>query len=217
MLQLRTIILFLLAVVVASQTNIAFAEQSPTVKQCIDHPETCEKAPATKNATNDTQPAQAVSVTAWDVVKLIFATLFVLALIYALLRFMNKRSRWLAKRGLVEHLGGAHVGTNRSVQLVKIGKRIFIVGVGDSVQLLKEIEDEKEINELLAMHNESLQKMLEPNELLLSWLNRLTKNNAKEEKQTTSFQTLFAKQMQELTKERQKLLKQIEKGTTSDE
>ncbi|MCL6586018.1 MAG: flagella biosynthesis regulatory protein FliZ [Anoxybacillus sp.] len=219
MLQLRTIILALLvAVVVASQTNIVFAEQAPTVKQCIDHPETCEKAPATKNAKNDTQPVQATSFTAWDVIKLIFATLFVVALIYALLRFMNKRSRLFAKRGLVEHLGGAHVGTNRSVQLVKIGKRIFIVGVGDSVQLLKEIEDEKEINELLTMHNESLQKMLEPNELLVSWLSRLTKNHKKDEtKQTTSFQTLFAKQMQELTKERQKLLKQIEKGTTSDE
>lgn len=214
---LRTIVFLLAAIMVASQTSVVFAEQSPTVKQCVEHPETCEKAPAAENAKNDEHPAQVAPFTAWDVVKLIFATLFVLALIYALLQFMNKRGRWLTKRGLVEHLGGAHVGTNRSVQLVKVGKRIFIVGVGDSVQLLKEIEDEKEINELLAMHNESLQKMLEPNELLLSWLNRLTKNNAKEEKQTTSFQTLFAKQMQELTKEREKLLKQIEKGTTSDE
>ncbi|ANB59880.1 flagellar biosynthetic protein FliO [Anoxybacteroides amylolyticum] len=217
MLQLRTIIIALL-VMVASQTNIAFAEQSPTVKQCIDHPETCEKAPSAKSEKNDTQPVQAVSFTAWDVVKLIFSTLFVLALIYALLRFMNKRSRWLTKRGLVEHLGGTHVGTNRSVQLVKVGKRIFVVGVGDSVQLLKEIEDEKEVNELLVMYNESLQHMLEPNERLTSWFRRLMKSDTKEEKkEMTSFGSLFAKQMQELTKERQKLLKQIEKGKTSDE
>ncbi|MCZ0755298.1 flagella biosynthesis regulatory protein FliZ [Anoxybacillus sp. J5B_2022] len=220
MLQLRTILLTFiwLVAMVASQTSTpVFAEQSPTVKQCLEHPETCEKSTAVnQKGTTDQQPAQAVSsFTAWDVVKLIFATLFVLALIYALLRFMNQRGRFLSKRGLVEHLGGAHVGTNRSVQLVKVGKRIFVVGVGDSVHLLREIDDEEEIKELLAMHNESLQKMLEPNELLTSWLHRLMKKETKQE--TTSFRDLFAQQMQELTKERQKLLKQIEKGTTSDE
>jgi len=211
------ILALLVAVMVASQTNVVFAEQSPTVKQCVEHPETCEKTPTVHPKTTE-QPVEASSPVALDIVKLIFATLFVVALIYALLRFMNKRGRFLSKRGLVEHLGGTHVGTNRSVQLVKIGKRIFVVGVGDSVQLLKEIEDEQEVHELLALYNESLQNMLEPNELLSSWLRRLTRSDTKEEKkETNSFRTLFAKQMQELTKERQKLLKQIEKGKTSDE
>lgn len=172
-----------------------------------------------KKKTSNQQPAQVASAfTVWDVIKLILATLFVLFLIYALLRFMNQRGRFLSgKRGLIEHLGGSNVGTNRSVQLVKVGKRILIVGVGESVQLLREIDDDDEVKELLSMHNESLQQMLEPNKWLSQLFNRFIKKKEMEN-EATPFRDLFARQMEELAKERQKLLKQIEeKGTTSDE
>lgn len=223
MFQFRIILLAFICFVaiVASQTGTpVFAEQSPTVKQCLEHPETCQdQSSVNQKDTNNQQPAQMTSpFTVWDVVKLIFATLFVLSLIYALLRFMNQRGRFLSgKRGLIEHLGGTNVGTNRSVQLVKVGKRILIVGVGESVQLLREIDDEEEVKELLSMHNESLQQMLEPNKWLSQLFNRFIKKK-ETENEATPFRDLFARQMEELAKERQKLLKHIEqKGTTSDE
>ncbi|WP_027408696.1 flagella biosynthesis regulatory protein FliZ [Anoxybacteroides tepidamans] len=225
MFRFRIIPLFVCFIVlIASQTGLpVFAEQSPTVKQCFENPETCQgQAPAGQTNTNKEAPAQMASTfTLWDVVKLIFATLFVVLLIYGLLRLLNQRGRFLSgKRGMIEHLGGASVGTNRSVQLVKIGKRVLVVGVGESVQLLREIDDEEEIKELLLAHNQSLQQMLEPNEWISKWLNRLAKKQEVKEvkNEATPFRELFAKQMQELSQERQKLLKQIEqKGTTSDE
>ncbi|UTW69215.1 flagellar biosynthetic protein FliO [Anaerobacillus sp. HL2] len=39
---------------------------------------------------------------------------------------------------------------NRSIQIIRVGKRILIVvGVGESIQLLKEIDDENEVDKIL--------------------------------------------------------------------
>jgi flagellar protein FliO/FliZ len=223
--RVRVMLLFVwFTAMIASQTGApVFAEQSPTVKQCLEHPEKCQedKQPAESSGTGkpSSQAAAASPITVWDVFKLIFATLFVLLLIYGLLRLMNQRGRLLSSRGgLIENLGGTSVGTNRSVQVIKIGKRILVVGVGESVQLLQEIEDEKEIKELLSLHNQSLQQLLEPNAKIFQLWNRLIRKKESSPSGESSFRELFAKQMQEVARERQKLLKQIEqKGTTSDE
>ncbi|QPA32061.1 flagella biosynthesis regulatory protein FliZ [Thermaerobacillus caldiproteolyticus] len=221
MFRLRIISLFLCIVMfIASQTGFpVFAEQSPTVKECLQHPDTCQdQSTATKSDSHSSAVQAAPSFSVWDIVKLIGATAFVLLLIYGLLRFMNQRGRLLSgKRGIIEHLGGTSVGTNRSVQLLKVGNRILVIGVGESIQLLREIDDEEEINEILSMHNEKLQQMLEPNRWISSLRAPFTqrKETASEE---IPFRDIFAKQMQELSNKRNELLKQIEqKGTASDE
>ncbi len=222
MFQFRIIpLLICFVVMIASQTGMpVFAEQSPTVKECLEHPETCQNQQSIGHEDKiDKKLGQDVSsFTIWDVMKLILATAFVLFLIYALLRFMNQRGRFLSgKRGLIEHLGGTSVGTNRSVQLLKVGKRILVIGVGESIQLLREIDNEEEINELLSTHNEKLQQMLEPNQWISHLLGRFAKKKETVNEEIP-FRDIFAKQMQELADQRKELLKQIEqKGTTSDE
>lgn len=222
MLQLRIIpLLFCIVVAIAAQTGVpVFAEQSPTVEDCLKRPDLCEQpANSYKNAVTPAKDEQASPFSVWDVVKLIGATAFVLLLIYGLLKFLHRRSQLFSgKRGVIEHLGGTSVGPNRSVQLVKVGKHILVIGVGESIQLLREIDDEQEINEILAMHNERLQQMLEPSK----WSARMRGYFPAKRKQADgrhdAFRSMFAKQMQELSTKRKELLKQIEqKGTASDE
>ena len=89
-----------------------------------------------------------VSVTAWDYIKMIFALLFVIALLYGLLRFVNSRNKTFQTNQLIHNLGGVGVGQGKSLQLMQVGNSIFLVGIGDDITLIKEITDPKEIEKL---------------------------------------------------------------------
>ena len=58
-------------------------------------------------------------------------------------------------------MGGTGLGGNRSIQLVKVGDRILIVGVGEDIQLLTEIKDEAERNQLLDEYNQKIEQMIQ--------------------------------------------------------
>lgn len=102
-----------------------------------------------KQKINKSAPLTTSSGTIWMFVKVILVLAIVIALIYFLLRFVNARTRSFSDGRAIRNVGGISVGSNRSVQLVKVGKRIFVVGVGETVSLLKEIGDTEEVQELL--------------------------------------------------------------------
>jgi flagellar protein FliO/FliZ len=222
LLQSRIISLFFCIIItIAAQTGFpVFAEQSPTVNECLQHPDLCEQqTDSHKSEVTSMQKEQGSPFSVWDVIKLIGATAFVLLLIYGLLKFLHHRGQLFSgKKGVIEHLGGTSVGTNRSVQLIKVGNRILVIGVGESIQLLREIDDEKEISEILALHNERLQQMLEPSKWRARLRDYLTEKRSQTSGGHEAFREMFLKEMQELSVKRKELLKQIkQKGTTSDE
>ncbi|WP_162297826.1 flagellar biosynthetic protein FliO [Halalkalibacillus sediminis] len=83
-----------------------------------------------------------------DFVKMIAALALVLGLIYFLLKFLQKRNRLYQQSKSLENLGGIALGSNKSVQVVRIGNQYFVVGVGDNVNLLTPIDDPETIDEL---------------------------------------------------------------------
>ncbi|MFD1777905.1 flagellar biosynthetic protein FliO [Fredinandcohnia salidurans] len=152
--------------------------------------------------------------TAGDFFKMIFTTLFVIALIYLLLKFVNKRNRMFNQHRFIENLGGTSLGTNRSIQIVKVGERILVVGVGDTVQLLKEIKDTDEINEILEQHNASLDSMIQPRDIL----NRMIqKRKEVKDGDQTHFSSMLQKQLSELKQGRKKIVEQLENKESSKE
>ena len=68
--------------------------------------------------------------------------------------FISKKTKSYQKANFIENLGGTNLGSNRSIQLVKVGNRVLIVGVGEDIQLLTEIEDEAERKQLLVEYNQ---------------------------------------------------------------
>ncbi|MCY7918344.1 flagella biosynthesis regulatory protein FliZ [Bacillus vallismortis] len=128
-------------------------------EKTADKPE--QKEEKTTQTADETEGAAAPSVSAFDFVKMIFALLFVVVLIYGLVKLMNKRNRLLKPFQYVENIGGTSVGQNRSIQLIKVGNNVLVVGVGETIQLLKEIEDEKEIEVILSQHEEVMSSKIE--------------------------------------------------------
>ncbi|GAE43663.1 hypothetical protein [Mesobacillus boroniphilus] len=98
-------ILFLLAALF-SPIGLASAEQlNKSVKDCLKD-QSCdeEQADTTTNISDDKKSQ--VGVSFLDFVRMILATAFVAALIYFLLKFINKRSMLYKSSQLVENLGG---------------------------------------------------------------------------------------------------------------
>ncbi|WP_042355948.1 flagellar biosynthetic protein FliO [Bacillus rubiinfantis] len=82
-------------------------------------------------------------------IKFIFSFILVIFLLFVLLRYLAKRNRPLSANGPIIPLGDYVLGNNRSVQLLLIGQTIYVVGVGDSVTLLRTISQGEEYQHLL--------------------------------------------------------------------
>lgn len=138
------------------------------------------------------------SVSAFDFVKMIFALLFVIVLIYGLVKLMNKRNRLLKPFQYVENIGGTSVGQNRSIQLIKVGKSVLVVGVGETIQLLKEIEDEKEIEVILSQHEEAMSSKIE----WQKFVKPLKSSEHQPQQKLPSFSKALKEQLEELKQNR---------------
>lgn len=105
-----------------------------------------------QDAKKSNTPSVTKSQTVWMFVKVFLVLAVVVALIYLLLRFVNAKTKAFSEGKVVQTIGGATVGSNRSIQIVKVGDRILVVGVGDTVSMLKEIDDQEEVEKLLSTH-----------------------------------------------------------------
>lgn len=164
----------------------------------------------TKQASNPEQ----VGITIWEFLRMIFATIFVVGLLYIILKFINKKSKSFQKANSVENLGGTSLGANRSVQLVKVGGRILVVGVGENIQLLKEIDNPEEYEQLMKDYNEKMDQMIQPGEFATKLKNKWLK---KREIETNSFSSEFKNQLDQMSGSRKNLLNELERKGRDNE
>lgn len=203
-----------------SQVALADAEQlNKSVQECIKNPDACGDDSQAKTEANQSDKAQAnaqVGVSFLDFVRMILATAFVIALLYFLLKFINKRSLSNKSSKLVENLGGTSLGGNRSVQIVKAGNRLFIVGVGENIQLLKEIEDPKEYDQVIQEYNSKMEQLIQPSDLLTKLRKRAKKRSR--DPQSSNFSALLKHQLNDMASGRRKMLEEMQKkGSKHDE
>lgn len=207
---LRTASIFLvLAAALLGPNNWVNAEQlNKSAKECIENPESCDDGQAGKTK-NESKAAEAkIGVTIWDFLRMILATAFVAGLLYFLLKFINKKSMSYKSSQLVENLGGTSLGANRSIQIVKAGNRLLIVGVGENIQLLKEIDDPEEFSQVIQEYNNKIEQLVQPSDIVTKFLKRTNKDDGK---QSVNFSALLNDQLNEMTSGRKKVLEEIQK------
>ncbi|WP_060665907.1 flagellar biosynthetic protein FliO [Bacillus sp. CHD6a] len=147
------------------------------------------------------------SVTMFDFIQMIFALLFVLALLYGALKLINNRNKLDSGRS-VENIGGTNLGNNKSLQLVKVGNSVLVVGVGDSINLLKEITDEQEREQLIQSYRDRSENLAINTDRLSSLVEKvkgMKKTNSK-----SSFSSLLQDQLGQLSKDRKTKLTEMD-------
>lgn len=181
---LPSLILFVAIAFAFSMPTAAFAE--PNVADWVE-----DKEPVSE------QPAEGVEVAEEQslfgiIAKLVFYTLLILVMIYGLIKFLAIRQQKFQPNQAVKLMGGTPLGNNKSLQLVKVGGNVLLVGVGDEVTLLKEFTDREEID--------AIEKNLEKPQAVMSKASLklpLWKKGAASQ----GFEQLFA---QSLSKQKQK-------------
>ncbi|MFD1018194.1 flagellar biosynthetic protein FliO [Thalassobacillus hwangdonensis] len=150
----------------------------------------------------------------WSLVKMFFALLLVLGLIYGLLKFFNKRSKLFGQSRKLENLGGLTLGPNRSVQIVRIADKVFVLGVGDDVNMLTEITDEKVIDELLDSKTEGMDASVIGS--MFSKLSKKDDDSTKADASSGNFRQLFDKELSDLKGKRKQMIHRQREGKSDE-
>src|SRR5690625_1937374 len=184
--------------------HITFAEQS--VKDCIETGDCEEDEQQSGEQMDDEQNNENIADAQfqqpsimWNFIKMIFALLIVLALIYLLLTFIKKRNQLYERSNIIQNLGGVSVGQNKSIQIVRIGEQIFVLGVGENVHLLQEITDEELMEQLLVKNEQKTER--------LSFLqNFLQKNERKKRNDDLSFTSKLEQELENIKENREEIV-----------
>ncbi|SEB47038.1 flagellar biosynthetic protein FliO [Paenibacillus sp. GP183] len=141
----------------------------------------------------------------FDTIKMIgqvmFFLILIIALFFVLIRFLAKKNQYSPFGRSIRSLGGVPLGTNKSIQIVEIGHSLFVVGVGENIQMLEKIDDPEEVayvTELLTSAQSDQASFLSVGK----WIEKLrgSKREIEEEVEiTSSFQQVFHDKLQRVT------------------
>lgn len=195
-----------------------FAE--PNVKDCIEGKADCDEleqdsSEKEEDVDDTTKKSEGEETSfALDLFKMVFALIIVIGLIYALLKFLSKRNKKFSNVKTMENLGGISVGTNKSLQLVRIGNSVYVIGVGDNVDMLQEISDEQMKQELLKQNETTAS-----NSGILTSLFSSSKNdtNINKTADTDGFKHRLSQELANLQKKRQQMIRQGNEKDEKDE
>ncbi|SFP07859.1 flagellar biosynthetic protein FliO [Salibacterium halotolerans] len=180
-------------------------ENSPQQEENQNTEENTTTPEESTETTNNMDFAESTNVFSM-LVQLFLALGAVIALMYLLLRFINKRSQRFQSNRTMQNLGGVPLGQNKSVQLVKVGQRLLVVGVGDSIQLLKEVDNEEEMEELLEPNRGNEQG---PLQRLQSFFPKKTRQQESQTSDASSFQKVLEGQLGEMKKVRKNVRRHL--------
>jgi flagellar protein FliO/FliZ len=187
------------------------SSQGKSVWDTVNHSKKSDDK--SENSTEIKDTAESGS-TFFMLVKLIFMLGIVLVILFFVLRFIQKKSVSFQGGKSLQSLGGIGVGQNRSVQLIKTGNTVLVVGVGDTVTLLKEITDEDEVKTMLE-ERPAQQVSTVASQLKSKWLSRqepVQETDEVSKDQTANFKNVLASLTNERKEQRKEIQKAFEEG-----
>lgn len=142
------------------------------------------------------------------ILKLVFYTLLILVMIYGLIKFLAIRQQKFQPNQAVKLMGGTPLGNNKSLQLVKVGNQVLLIGVGDQVTLIKEFADAEEIGLDAAPAENAPAGFTNPLLKLLQWKKSFV---GAQESKTGRFEELFNQSLEKQKHKQQQLKEALTK------
>ena len=148
---------------------------------------------------DDTESASS-SIGVFDYIKVLFALGLVIGLLIFILKMLNRKNMAYQQNSLMKNLGGISVGAQKSVQLLQIGNRLYIVGVGEDISLIREIDNPEEMEQILSYYENKQEITTVP--FLTEILSKLKPAKNVQNEQSASFNDLFNEKLKNIRKER---------------
>jgi flagellar protein FliO/FliZ len=125
--------------------QVAFAQEGNTVYDAYQ----TNKEQKSTDGTMGTPSVKKTNSLVPQVLKFIFSFAAIIILLLLCLKFLKAKSKHIPSQGPFYTMGGRSLGGNRSLQLMMIGKTLYILGIGNEVQLLRTIEPGEEQDSIL--------------------------------------------------------------------
>lgn len=190
-----------MSVLFAPISNGTFASNNTFIGDCYESPDQCKD---TNTSDDDTESSESSSVSMgpWEYIKILLALVFVIGLLLFVLKFLNKRNIKYQQNSVIKNVGGMSVGPQKSVQLLLIGNKIYVVGVGEDVHLLKEIDAQQDVEQLVKQieSNQSIGTSTPYIAELFKKFNK--KDQPKDISDNTKFNNMFNEKIGKLKQER---------------
>lgn len=154
-----------------------------------------------------------------SILKVIFFLALIIGLIILLIKFLAQKSKpWMSNRAM-QVLGGVTLGQHKSLQVVRIGEALYIIGVGDDVNLLHRIDDAEETAALLDAftvanggNGDGFAKITD----FLKKIRKSGKPEPAEEWDEASFQQLFEDRIKQVSSRRAQVGDLMREGSDPD-
>ncbi|WP_440119795.1 flagellar biosynthetic protein FliO [Paenibacillus sp. QZ-Y1] len=144
----------------------------------------------------------------------------ILVLIVYLIRFLNKRNQRLFRDGTIRILGGVGLGQNKSLQIIEIGGSVYLLGVGDDIQLVDKVSDLEEAQRIIdSFERDASAQHGSLSPLIKKLAARLRKDEPPREKEledTSSFHELFESKLRQMPNRKEKMEKLLKEDNTTD-
>ncbi|MDF2924712.1 MAG: flagellar protein [Paenibacillaceae bacterium] len=139
--------------------------------------------------------------------QVVFFLLVIIGIFLFIMKIVSQKNKSFQSGRSIKSLGGLGLGQNKSVQLVQIGKSLYVLGVGNDVELVAKIEDQEEIEYIVEHLHAGTTREFKGFPTFGEWLKRLKGRQTRSEDLdvTPSFQAVFQEKMQRMANRQQDL------------
>lgn len=181
-----------------------------SVKDWLEEKEVNDSKPSKKKDSSDTITTEMEKDSlAISIVKTIVLLGFILFLIYFLLKLLNKKNRLFQQSKTLENLGGISLGQNKSIQVIRVGEKMYLIGVGDNVELLQEVSDE--VTKKALLDNDNQQQKISQTNLFSLFMMKRNKRAHTKDQDKGDFSRLFQKELNQMKENRKTIRDQYER------
>ncbi|MFB9329710.1 flagellar biosynthetic protein FliO [Paenibacillus aurantiacus] len=151
----------------------------------------------------------------------VFVLLMVTVLIVIVIRWLALRNRTLITNRALRSLGGVPLGANKSLQIIDLSGRVYVVGVGENVALLDKIDDPEEARAIMEALEQQQFQGWNPASVKV-WFDRLRRREKAEEpgnelwQEPESFQSLLQNRLRKQSDRRQEVESMLKDENQND-
>jgi flagellar protein FliO/FliZ len=141
--------------------------------------------------------------------QVIFYLILIIGFFFVIMKILAQKNRRRMHGRAVNPLGGVPLGQNKSLQIVEIGRSIYLLGVGDNVQLVHKIDDPDEAAYLIASMTTQSESSVVGMKQLNKWFSRFRQQDhaieldRREDHVAHSFQEVFQSKMSHMANRKQ--------------
>jgi flagellar protein FliO/FliZ len=147
----------------------------------------------------------------------IFCLIIIIAIFFIIIKLISQKNRLMMSGRSIKTIGGVSLGQNKSIQVVEVGHTLFVVGVGENVQLVSKIEDAEEIQFIIEHMHFRGNKDFPTFQSLGNWIKGWRgQKNIEEDDLSTSFQQVFHEKMERISNRKQRVDELFQNDDDSD-